>query len=198
MQTPAKQPSLWFTKRVLIAYVLCAVSLVIYLSPLNELLAYDRQSPRAWITALLSSHYTHLSLPHLLINFFALIVIYYLFIEDVSIKVQLALLVFLGVCVGLGIQLLTDIERYTGFSGICHGMLIAGALLTFHRKDRWINILVIIGTLIKLVDEALTEDRSSPLFELGYVAIEAHQFGVAGAVIFSSAYYVLSRTFERT
>ena len=198
MQTPAKQASLWFTKRVLIAYVLCAVSLVIYLSPLNELLAYDRQSPWAWITALLSSHYTHLSLPHLLINFFALIVIYYLFIEDVSIKVQLALLVFLGVCVGLGIQLLTDIERYTGFSGICHGMLIAGALLTFHRKDRWINILVIIGTLIKLVDEALTEDRSSPLFELGYVAIEAHQFGVAGAVIFSSAYYVLSRTFERT
>ena len=122
---------------------------------------------------------------------FALLVIYYLFIEDITVKTQIMLLASLTLAVGIGIHFFSDIERYTGFSGVCHGVLIAGALLTLERKDRWINILVLFGTGVKLAEEYLSDDRSSPLFNTGYVAIEAHQFGALGAIVFSMFYYLI-------
>ena len=184
------QRSAWLSARTALPYLLFLLCLMIFFSGLNELLAYERFGSYP-LLKLISAHFTHMSFAHLFVNLAALLVIYYLFIEDLAVVLQLLLLGFVSLVVGLGIHYLTDVQRYLGFSGVCHGFLMAGALLTLDRKDRWINVVVIVGTLVKLVEEWWRGDRTTPLFEDGYVAIEAHQLGVAGAFAFALIYYLV-------
>ena len=151
----------------------------------REALRWERAAievGEAW--RLITGHFVHLGLSHLLLNAAGLLLVWYLVGRDLK-PAQWLIVVTVGVlAIDAGFWVLnTNLVWYVGLSGVLHGMLAAGIVVagSAERKD-----LVVLGVLVvaKLVYEQLagalpgTGSASG-----GPVIVDAHLYGaVSGAV----------------
>lgn len=134
---------------------------------------------------LLTGHLVHLNWTHLALNGSGLLLLAWVFRDEVSPgQAGLAALV-LAVLVGVGLYLGDpSILRYAGFSGVLHGLLYAALVLTW-RRTPWVNTVA----LLVLLGRLYAEQQSSydTLYLQAWigapVAVDAHLYGALGGVI---------------
>ena len=163
------------------------------------LLAVTGDSGRTWLRfdrgpiadgelwRLLSGHFVHLGLTHLLLNAAGLVLVWILVGRAFRRVGWLAVIVGSVVAIDIGLWIFSPaLEWYVGLSGLLHGMLAAGIVASW--RDRNVEALIL-GLVIagKLAYEQLlgplpgSEGTSG-----GTVIVNAHLYGVIGGVIVAS------------
>ena len=151
----------------------------------RELLSYDRAAMLdAELWRLISGHFVHLGVSHLLLNVAGLLLIWYLISACFSWRQWLLIMLTVIVGIDLGFWFLQpQLIWYVGLSGMLHGLLAAGVVAGTHagRLDAWILGVVLVAKL-------LYEQLAGPLpgsaeTSGGAVIVVAHLYGaIAGAV----------------
>ena len=130
---------------------------------------------------LMTAHFTHTTLYHLMMNSLGLILIAVIFRTSVIIY----LLLMLGslLTINLGLWLNQQIW-YVGFSGVLHG-LIAG-LIYLDPMPKLIRYTALCLLTVKLIHEQTTEQVYQPLLA-SMIAVDAHLYGVIGGLLSAAA-----------
>jgi rhomboid family GlyGly-CTERM serine protease len=167
----------------------------IFAAQLEQLFIYDRRLiEQGQVWRALSGHILHTNGYHLILNLFALWMLWALHGHYYSFKnITLLFITSGGVCSAGLFYFSPTITQYVGLSGILHGLFIFGAFLDLVYKDkntkkaslRLTGILMLIGVTIKLIHEQLVgaNKQVSELIEAN-VAIDAHLWGAIGGLIF--------------
>jgi rhomboid family GlyGly-CTERM serine protease len=149
-------------------------------------LRYDRAAILAgegW--RLVTAHLVHADAPHLAWNVAGLLLVWFLFAREYSIRGWLGILFASTVATDLGFLLLDPgLEWYVGFSGVLHGCMAAG-LVAWLRTVRD-PLTVIIGALFaaKLVWEHIVGPLPFTAASMSLpVVYEAHTYGALGGAL---------------
>ncbi len=148
-------------------------------------LALDREAIGAgefW--RLISGHFVHLGVSHVLLNLAGLVLVWYLIGEYFSIGEWLAMTFAIIIGIDLGLWLFEpQLQWYVGLSGVLHGALAAGIVggLRTRRIDVFILAIALVAKLAyeQLVGPLPGSEQSSG----GNVIVDAHAYGaLTGAV----------------
>lgn len=168
--------------------ILIGLAVLAFFSPddIRELLIYDRgriQSGEFW--RLLTGHFLHTNLNHLLLNCAAVAVLWVLHSDYYRALGYLLLVVLLALLTGVGLLFFSpSVSWYVGLSGVLHGLIIWGGIHDIQRG--WMTgYLIVLGTAGKVAWEQFGGDTSAAAALIGApVAIDAHLWGaVAGALV---------------
>lgn len=187
MNLPRTTPALWLTLS------LAGVLLVLgwFSSSDNNLLELDRLriAEGEW-WRLLSGNLVHYGFYHLLMNFAALLVCGYVFFLRCNLWLYSGLLLFSGLCVGLGVYWGTpEFMFYRGLSGVLHGLIIFGFLFSF-KQTPWINGIGLMLVMGKLIHEQSAAYQATDLQQLlpVPVVVDAHLYGAVSGLLFALGY----------
>jgi rhomboid family GlyGly-CTERM serine protease len=133
---------------------------------------------------LLTGHLVHYGLYHLAMNLLALALIGYVFLRRLNAVVYLGLLLVCSLVVSLGLLLGTpELHYYAGFSGVLHGLLLAGLLLTL-RETPVFNTGAMAVILFKLWREQQPDfDTTHALLPVD-IAVDAHLYGALAGLVY--------------
>jgi len=168
-----------------IAAVSVALILALFADTGRTWLSFDRPAITAgefW--RLLSGHFVHLGVSHLILNAAGLLLIWTLIGTSFSRGQWLIVSLFIIFGIDLGFWFREpDLHWYVGLSGLLHGLLAAGVIgeLKSGRIDIWILGAALIGKLgyEQLVGPLPGSEQSSG----GTVIVAAHAYGaIAGAI----------------
>ncbi|MDX1507348.1 MAG: rhombosortase [Woeseiaceae bacterium] len=133
---------------------------------------------------LLTGHFVHLSVEHLLLNAAGLALVWFLVGGALSLAgwVVAALLSLVAVDIGL-LAGVPELSWYVGLSGILHGLLAAGLVASWHLKRPELRALAAI-LVIKLGWESFFGPvPGSGSVAGGDVVTESHLFGAIGGAV---------------
>ena len=138
---------------------------------------------------LLSSNFIHLGWSHFAMNMLGLALVGLLFGRYFSLLCCLGLVFFCALVVNLGLLVFNPwLHWYIGFSGVLHGLLLAGALLdAFNQRgvQRLLSWLLFWAVVAKLVwEQWYGALPGSAEFAGGTVIVDAHLYGGVGGVVF--------------
>jgi rhomboid family GlyGly-CTERM serine protease len=169
------------TKHSLAPLFIVIVSIILALTePMSsELLAYDRHQLNEfqwW--RLITGHFLHTNIMHLLLNTAGLTLLWAL--HGHYYQTPHYLIIFLLLCLGTSVGLYLfapQMQWYVGLSGVLHGLFIIGAYFDIHNKFKtgW---LLLIGVWLKVLHEQIygaSEDVAQLI--AANVAVDAHLFG---------------------
>lgn len=187
-------PSLWLTFML--------GSLLLVLGMFHQITEPLMQFDRALINQghwwrLLTGQLIHYGAYHLAMNIIALLLCGYLLLRQFTLKVYATLLAACISGVGLGLYYgNTDLQFYAGFSGVLHGLIVAGLILNW-RDAPWIYALACLALLGKLLNEqGAGFDTSHALLPVP-VAVDAHLYGAASGLVFALIMLAVSRAQRR-
>lgn len=138
---------------------------------------------------LISGHFFHTNLNHLLLNMAGLILLWSLHGQYYQAKNYCLLILFSALFVALGLfSFSPELIQYVGLSGILHSVFIWGALMDIRYKLNT-GYLLLLGIIIKITHEQIygAGTEISDLIEAN-VAIDAHLWGAIAGV----TYFVLT------
>ena len=135
---------------------------------------------------LITCHFTHTGLEHLLLNLVGFILITILFSEVYSLRTWA--LGTLTCCISIGLSfilLLPTLDWYMGFSGVLHGLLLMGIIGKTRQGNLWYLFLLLI-VICKLLYEQLggPTDITSNLIGV-LIVTESHLAGAITGGIFA-------------
>ena len=141
---------------------------------------------------LLTGHFVHGSVSHLLLNLAGLGLVAALFPRDYSFLEWL----FIGFCSIVAIDLAfvccePQLHWYVGFSGVLHGALAAGAVAWLRHETKAIALLLCIVLIGKLLWEQLR--GALPFSGDMPVIVDAHLYGAMGGTLAAVAIWVCKR-----
>lgn len=131
---------------------------------------------------LLTGHWVHYGVYHLAMNISAFLLCGFVLLRNLTLR-QYTLL--LNVCllgVGGALYWLSPLlDHYAGLSGVLHGLIAAGVILSYQRAP-WLSAAILALLVVKLTQEQSAHfDPNHPLL-LAPVAVDAHFYGaVIGA-----------------
>ena len=135
---------------------------------------------------ILSGHFFHTNINHLLLNLTGLWLLWSLHGEYYHTKLYLGLFTFSALIVSAGLLLFSpNLQQYVGLSGVLHAIFIWGALKDIEHKLKS-GYLLLGAVILKIIHEQ-TFGASEEMVQLinANVAINAHLFGaIAGGVFF--------------
>lgn len=169
----------------LLALVMTFVILQALPEQLQQQIRYDRDAISAgewW--RLMSGHFLHLGWVHLGLNLAGLTLIVSLFWQYWTFAALSFSLVCSLIAVSAGLWwLASEVHWYVGFSGILHGLLISGAILSFSR-ERLFSIAVMVIVVAKLGWEQITRSSTGTAALIGgNVLFDAHLYGFIGGLL---------------
>lgn len=133
---------------------------------------------------LLTGHIVHLGWTHLALNLMGLALMWALFFPDYSVRGWLVILSCSLVTIDAAFFFIErDVRWYVGLSGLLHGVMAAGTIAYVRRREpgAWVLVPFLIG---KLIYEQLVGTMPYSLDSAGGpVVVDAHLYGVLGAVI---------------
>lgn len=146
---------------------------------------------------LFTGHWVHYGFYHLAMNVSAFLLCGYILLRHLPLS-HYALL--LGVCllgVGWALYWLSpQLHYYAGLSGVLHGLLTAGIILSCQRAP-WLSGAVLVLLAGKLVQEQSAHfDANHPLL-LAPVAVNAHCYGAVIGAVFGLAELARRRLLRR-
>jgi rhomboid family GlyGly-CTERM serine protease len=146
------------------------------------------------IWRLFSAHLVHLSWSHYAMNCAGLLLVYGLYWRWLTAATMLMWCLSSALAVALGLMFFSpQITWFVGFSGVLHGLIVAGAV-TDIQAQRWEGLWVIGIVAIKLVWETLYGPLpGSEAGAGGPVVVDAHLYGAIGGLIVPIAQVLLSR-----
>jgi rhomboid family GlyGly-CTERM serine protease len=135
---------------------------------------------------LLSCNFVHFGWAHSLTNLAGFLLISVTLFYFFPAWKFILLILFCGLTVGIGIHLMSpEISQYAGFSGVLHGLAIAGC---FYEKTfaLWRRALFFILITAKIIDEQFFSYSFNPLHQFFpfVVAIDAHLSGALAGLAF--------------
>ncbi len=156
----------------------------------RELLRYDRAAiaaGEAW--RLLSGHFVHLGVPHLLMNAAGLGLVWFLYGREFGAVrwIWIVILTVAGISSGFWV-LDPQLNWYVGLSGLLHGLLAAGIVGALLRQRRDAALLAILVTAKLAWEQIVGPLPGSEGTAGGTVIVNAHLYGtlsgaVAGAIM---------------
>ena len=156
----------------------------------RELLRYDRAAiaaGEAW--RLLSGHFVHLGVPHLLMNAAGLGLVWFLFGREFGAVrwIWIVILTVAGISSGFWV-LDPQLNWYVGLSGLLHGLLAAGIVGALLRQRRDAALLAVLVTAKLAWEQIVGPLPGSEGTAGGTVIVNAHLYGtlsgaVAGAIM---------------
>ena len=177
-------------KRYCLPGFVVAISFIYQLTPLNNLLDFERTEIRNgqwWL--LVTGHFCHLSWTHWLLNNVALVIIWELFYRATPIIKASTELLLLCLCVSAGIFWFnSDVEWYVGLSGVLHGLFTIGVLREIFLGHK-LSIVIGIVLVGKLVWEQTVGITTSFFFNPDEVLVDAHLYGAVGGLVIAAAYH---------
>lgn len=164
--------------------LLILIAVTVHILDLGSMLQYDLlhiEQGQLW--RLLSGHFVHSNLNHLLLNSAGIALIWALHGEYYRPSFYFQLLIGLSLTISLGLFVFyPQTAIYVGLSGVLHGMIIVGAIIDTQKGYRS-GYLLFFGVWAKIIFEHL----QGPNLELrdlidARVAIESHLLGaIAGS-----------------
>jgi rhomboid family GlyGly-CTERM serine protease len=149
------------------------------------LLRYEREliAHGEW-WRLITGHLVHLGWTHLALNVMGLALMWALFYPDYSLRSWALILTCSLVAIDAAFFFIErDVRWYVGLSGILHGVMAAGTIAYVRRREPGAWILVPFLTA-KLAYEQLVGTMPYSLDSAGGpVVVDAHLYGVLGAII---------------
>jgi len=159
-------------------------------------LSYDRPAIAAGeVWRLLSGHFVHLGVSHLIWDAAGFLLIWYLVGQSFSRKQWLVVSLVAVAGIDLGFWFLEpNLTWYVGLSGLAHGLLAAGVVgsLNTGRVDMWVLAVALIAKLAyeSLVGPLPGSEQSSG----GAVIVAAHLYGAIGGTIAAGVIMIRVRT----
>ena len=152
----------------------------------TEALRYDRAAILAGeVWRLVTGHLVHADAPHLAWNVAGVLLVWFLFAREYSLRGWLGILLASTVATDLGFLLLEPgLDWYVGFSGVLHGGMAAG-LVAWLRTARD-PLTLVVGVLFAA--KLLWEHVAGPLpFTASSMSLpviyEAHSYGAVGGTV---------------
>jgi len=133
---------------------------------------------------LLTGHFLHLSVAHLLLNLFGLTLMWLLFARALLISEWFFLIVASALITSLCLYFFSPhVGWYVGLSGLLHAVFVAGLLLE-HELSRAVKCVAAFVLAFKLVWEQLSDSifESQSLFD-GVIIVDAHLYGATAGLI---------------
>ena len=173
---------------LIIVILTLSILLIVTQSFQNELMFYRAQIDSGQWWRLLGGNFVHSNYPHLLMNLAGLWILGLLFIDSLSLKTFIISVIFLSATVGLGLYYFNpELQRYYGISGTLHGLFIVGSTTAILQKDLFTGISTALLIITKTIWDLINGGNDSSAELIGIpVAIDAHLYGVIGAVVISA------------
>jgi rhomboid family GlyGly-CTERM serine protease len=172
----------------LLAVMLTAVVVGLLGDLARDALAFDREAiaaGQAW--RLVSAHFVHLGLSHLLYNLTGLCLVWYLVSRALSGSNWLIVWLCSIPAVSLGLWLFEpQLEWYVGLSGVIHGLLAAGILgeISKQRLETWVLAIVLVAKIAW--EQFVGPMPGSGAASGGDVIVDAHLYGAMGGLVASA------------
>ncbi len=131
----------------------------------------------------LSAHWLHLSWPHVLMNVVGVLILPVVLIKPWPWYQLLGLTLIVSLGTGLYLLLLTDVQRYIGFSGVLYGLLLLALWPALRQLQRWAVLLLLMMALYLLWQWWMPLSPSQQQLLGGAVAQEAHWGGIISAAL---------------
>lgn len=165
-----------------------ALACTVFFAPykLEELFRYERAlilDGDYW--RLVTGHFVHANLNHLLVNCLALVLCWTLFTNRQPLHHVLIGLVTLSLLSGLSLFIFADrLDDFLGLSGLIHALLALGATVEiFDRSSRWRGLFLLVLVSVKVYSEWFGTTGSIVERWTGVAVIfETHFWGVASGV----------------
>ena len=162
-----------------------ALSTFVFITPLNSLLAFDRELIlEGQIWRLVTAHLTHLNAVHLLQNMLALLIFSVFFSQYESRTYWLFSVFFIAMLCGTGLLLDGKFAYYSGASGVIHGLFILAAFAEYRHNKLSASVfgLIILGKIV--FEQIYGASAYSESLIGASVATNAHLYGVLAALLF--------------
>ncbi|HWV16739.1 MAG TPA: rhombosortase [Cellvibrio sp.] len=175
-----------------LALILLMASFSLLGTNVESLLEFNRSNIQAgeyW--RLLTGNLVHFGSYHLLMNLAAFILISWTLLRELALKSYIVLLALAALMINLGILWFTpELEIYRGFSGILHGLLVAGLLLNNFR-NKWLSYACVLLVFAKIIHEHSAGFEANQLQSLlpVKVAVDSHLYGAIAGLVFIIGYY---------
>lgn len=171
----------------LVAIFLCVLMLLIPLlsDSLSSLLSYQRESiVTAEYWRLISAHFVHLNANHLFLNCLGLLLVWLIVGDRFKPLEWILLVIVIGLTSSLCLLFFNpEILNYVGFSGLLHGLLVAGILK--HTESYQDVILLIIVTLKLVYEQIYGPIEGSEVLIESSVIVDAHLYGALAGLVYS-------------
>ena len=142
---------------------------------------------------LLTANLVHYGWSHTLMNLAALLVGSYALFLDYPWQRFALLVLGCSLSVGLGMWLLdSDYESYAGFSGVMHGLILAG-IIHSRAHPLWLRLAAFAIVIAKLVQEQSPGYQATDLQAMlpVPVAVNSHVYGACAGVLIAIIYELL-------
>ena len=169
-----------------LSILILAILAYLFEDSLISLLIYNRDQiieHEYW--RLITGHFFHTNLNHLLLNIAGLVLLWSLHGQYYQSKNYFLLFLFSALFVTIGLfNFSPELIQYVGLSGILHGVFIWGALMDIRDKLKS-GYLLLLGIIIKVTHEQIYGAGTdiSELIEAN-VAVDAHLWGAVSGVVF--------------
>ncbi|NND65609.1 MAG: rhombosortase [Gammaproteobacteria bacterium] len=133
---------------------------------------------------LISGHWTHLGLSHLLLNLSGLIPLWLLFVNEFRWPTWMWVIICGVIAQAIGFMIFEpQLRWYVGLSGLLHSIFAAG-VWAWCRQKYWLGYIAAVVLLGKLLWEQIAGPLpSSAETAGGPVVVDAHWYGAIGGVI---------------
>lgn len=168
-----------------VVVAVCVTLIAVGGSDLAELFRFDREAIlHGQIWRLLSGHLVHLGWSHTGLNIAGLALIWALLGGTFTNRQWMSMII--GSALGISLGLLAfnpELSWYVGFSGVLHGMLMAGAISEI-RSGRRSSYALLILVIVKLAWEQIVGPLpGSEASAGGAVIIDAHLYGALCGIL---------------
>lgn len=152
-----------------------------FLPPISESLRWQADSLSGEPWRLVSGHFVHLSVTHLLLNAVAFLLIWLLFLNDWRAGDGFLLLFTLPVT-GL-LLIYSELDWYVGLSAVLHGWFLLGCLRVW-RTQRGLAVFMMLILAAKLVLEPYNPSAGAEAELIGGpIAYIAHKLGTLALIL---------------